>query len=81
MGLGSFQTGYMEQTMRWLPPDNSGIAGSLLTFIRLGGLVLGVPILSALGTWVGIPATLAASAALIAVWALAYPALRGGRRP
>jgi hypothetical protein len=62
----------MEQTMRWLPADNSGIAGSLLTFIRLGGLVLGVPILSALGTWVGISATLGASAALLALWALTY---------
>jgi MFS family permease len=72
VGLGSFQAGYMEQTMRWLPADNSGIAGSLLTFIRLGGLVLGVPILSALGTWVGISATLGASAALLALWALTY---------
>jgi len=74
VGLGSFQAGYMEQTMRWLPADNSGIAGSLLTFIRLGGLVVGVPILSALGSWVGIAATLAASAALIAIWAFAYRA-------
>lgn len=68
-GLGRFQSGYMEQTMRWLPADNSGLAGSLLTFIRLGGLVLGVPLLSVLGTWLGIAATLAVSAVLIAVWA------------
>jgi len=72
VGLGSFQAGYMEQTMRWLPADNSGIAGSLLTFIRLGGLVIGVPILSALGSSFGIAATLAASAALLAIWAFAY---------
>jgi hypothetical protein len=58
--------------MRWLPADNSGIAGSLLTFIRLGGLVVGVPILSALGSSIGIPLTLAASASLLAIWALAY---------
>jgi MFS family permease len=72
VGLGCFQAGYMEQTMRWLPADNSGIAGSLLTFIRLGGLVVGVPILSALGSSIGIPLTLAASASLLAIWALAY---------
>jgi predicted MFS family arabinose efflux permease len=77
-GLGSFQAGYTERTMRWLPADNSGIAGSLLTFIRLGGLVVGVPILSALGSSVGIPATLAASAALLAVWALTYRAVEPG---
>lgn len=74
LGLGSFQAGYIERTMRWLPADNSGIAGSLLTFIRLGGLVVGVPILSALGSSLGIPLTLAASAALVTIWALAYQA-------
>ncbi len=58
--------------MRWLPADNGGIAGSLLTAVRLGGLVVGVPVLSALGSSVGIPTTLGASAAVLAVWALAY---------
>lgn len=76
VGLGGFQAGYMEQTMRWLPADNAGIAGSLLTFVRLVGLVLGVPVLSALGAHAGLALTLAASAGLLAIWALGY---RGGQ--
>lgn len=71
-GLGCFQAGYIEQTMRWMPADNSGVAGSLVASTRLIGLVIGVPILSASGAVFGITATLAGSAAVLAAWALAY---------
>lgn len=71
-GLGYFQAGYIEQTMRWMPADNSGVAGSLVASTRLMGLVIGVPILSACGAVFGITATLAGSAAVLAVWALCY---------
>ena len=72
VGLGCFQAGYMEQTMRWLPADNGGIAGSLVTATRLLGLVAGAPILSALGTFSGIASALGASSALLAVSAIVY---------
>ncbi|MDI9329791.1 MAG: hypothetical protein QM527_00875 [Alphaproteobacteria bacterium] len=58
--------------MRWLPPDQSGIAGALVNVMRLVGLVIGVPILSFLGQQVGIAPTLALAGALTAVWALGY---------
>lgn len=70
LGLGAFQAGYVELTMRSLPATNSGIAGSLIAVTRLIGLVLGVPALSITGSAFGITATLGASAAALALWGL-----------
>ncbi|MEY2621213.1 MAG: hypothetical protein RIT26_1033 [Pseudomonadota bacterium] len=72
MGLGCFQSGYTEQTMRWLPPDQSGIAGALVNVMRLVGLVIGVPMLSLLGQHAGITPTFAAAALALGAGALAY---------
>ncbi len=72
LGLGCFQSGYTEQTMRWLPPDQSGIAGALVNVMRLVGLVIGVPMLSLLGQYAGIAPTFAAAALAMALGAWAY---------
>lgn len=66
LGLGAFQSGYFEQTLRWLPADQRGLAGALVNAMRLLGLLMGVPALSALGQHLGIAHTLAIAAGVTA---------------
>jgi len=40
-GLGAFQVGYMDATTSMLPPEERGVAGSLVSVTRLLGIVLG----------------------------------------
>jgi MFS family permease len=41
LGLGIFQVGYMDATTSMLPPQERGVAGSLVSVTRLLGVVLG----------------------------------------
>jgi MFS family permease len=41
LGLGIFQVGYMDATTSMLPPQDRGVAGSLVSVTRLLGVVLG----------------------------------------
>lgn len=72
IGLGLFQVGYLERTTRWLPAENRGLAGALVNVTRLGGIVFGVTALSLLGEAVGVAATLAVCAGLLALWSVSY---------
>jgi MFS family permease len=46
-GLGIFQVGYFDMTTSLLPPEERGVAGSLVSLTRLAGVMLG----AALGSW------------------------------
>lgn len=41
LGLGMFQVGYMDATTSLLPPQERGVAGSLVSVTRLLGIVMG----------------------------------------
>ena len=72
IGLGCFQSAYMEQTLNCLPAQQSGVAGALVNVMRLIGLFIGVPLLSAMGQYLGIAVTLAMAAALTVMGAWAH---------
>ena len=77
LGLGCFQAGHFELTLRMVPSSNSGLAGSLITVVRLVGLMVGVPALSVLGATLGIAVTLGVSALVLGSWTLGWHRFRG----
>ncbi len=72
IGLGVFQVGYQEGTLAAVPTDNRGLAGSLINFTRLIGIVLGVFSLAAIGDRLGVAGALAVSSFALAVWVACF---------
>lgn len=72
VGMGVFQVGYQEDTLRAVPANNRGLAGSLINVTRLLGIVMGAALSGAVGSGLGVVMALALSAAALAIWTVFF---------
>jgi MFS family permease len=80
VGLGAFQVGYIDLTTSMLPPQERGVAGSLVNITRLVGVILGASGVSRLYDVVlDFAFTVAMVGAGLLVFAIVYTAACGRR--